>query len=144
MGSPVAVSDKVCPVKNMRINGPILLAASAALVAFGPVTALANAQAPLQAPEVTFAGTAPGTVTATVHNPNGTGRCWAEAGVGPEQNHRFFGNSAPESMAGPGQTVTTTLEGLELGTTITARGGCFDDTPTGGMPFTELVTVTVP
>ncbi|WP_040842061.1 hypothetical protein [Nocardia brevicatena] len=127
-----------------QINGPVLLAATAALVAFGPVTAPANAQAPLQAPEVTFAGTAPGTVTATVHNPNRTGRCWAEAGVGPENNHRFFGNSALESLAGPGQTVTTTLEGLDSGTTITARGGCFDDTSTGGMPFTEMVTVTVP
>ncbi|MBF6165728.1 hypothetical protein IU486_13200 [Streptomyces gardneri] len=127
-----------------RINAPILLAASAALVAFGPVLAPASAQTQLQAPEVGFAGTAPGVVTATVHNPNGTGRCWAEAGVGPENNHRFFGNGGPESMAGPGQTVTATLEGLESGTTITARGGCFDDTPTGGMPFSELVTVTVP
>ncbi|WP_280261747.1 hypothetical protein [Nocardia abscessus] len=129
---------------NKRINGPILLAASAALVAFSPVTAPASAQTPLQAPQATFAGTAPGTVTATVHNPNGTGRCWAEAGVGPENNHRFFGDGTPESMAGPGQTVTTTLEGLEPGTTISARGGCFDDTATGGMPFSELVTVTVP
>ncbi|MEU7766690.1 hypothetical protein AB0B25_16375 [Nocardia sp. NPDC049190] len=129
---------------NKRIKGPILLAASAALVVFGPVTVPASAQAPLQAPEVTFAGTGPGTVTATVHNPNRTGRCWAEAGVGPENNHHFFGNGAPESMAGPDQTVTTTLEGLEPGSTINARGGCFDDTPTGGMPFTEPVTVTVP
>ncbi len=129
---------------NKRINGSILLAAFTALVAFGPVAASANAQAPLQAPEVTFTGTAPGTVTATIHNPNATGRCWAEAGVGPENNQRFFGNSAPESLAGPGQTVTTTLEGLESGTTISARGGCFDDTSTGGMPFSELVKVNVP
>ncbi|MGY1960101.1 hypothetical protein [Nocardia gipuzkoensis] len=129
---------------NKRSNGHILLAASAALVAFSLVTAPASAQTPLQAPQVTFAGTAPGTVTATVHNPNGTGRCWAEAGVGPENNHRFFGNGTPESMAGLGQTVTTTLEGLEPGTTISARGGCFDDTATGGMPFSELVTVAVP
>lgn len=127
-----------------RINKLILVAAAAALGAFVLLAAPASAQAALQAPEVTFTGAAPGTVTATVHNPNGTGRCWAEAGVGPENNHRFFGNGAPESMAGSGQTVTTTLEGLASGTTISARGGCFDDTPTGGMPFTEPVTVAVP
>ncbi|UGT67517.1 hypothetical protein LTT66_30590 [Nocardia gipuzkoensis] len=83
-------------------------------------------------------------MTTTAHNPNGTGRCRAEAGVGPENNHRFFGNGTPESMAGPGQTVTTTLEGLDPGTTISARGGCFDDTATGGMPFSKLVTVAGP
>ncbi len=128
----------------MRINGPVLAAVSAALLTLGPTTALASAQAPLQAPEVTFTGTSPGTVTATVHNPNETGRCWAEAGVGPENDHRFFSNGTPESMAKAGQTATTKLEGLEPGTAITARGACFDDTATGGMPFTEPETVTVP
>lgn len=130
-------------MKNKRFNGIILSAASVAFAVFGPVTAPASASAPLKAPDVSFAATAPGTVTATVHNSNATGRCWAEAGVGPENNHRFFGNHAPNSLADPGRTVTTTLAGLVPGTTINARGGCFDDTPTGGMPFTKPVPVTV-
>ncbi|MBF6350536.1 MULTISPECIES: hypothetical protein [Nocardia] len=126
-----------------RIGGPVVLVAAAAFVALG--AAPANAQEPLKAPEVTFAGTAPGTVTATLHNPNTGGQCWAEAGIGPENNHRFFGNSQPESLANPGQTVTTTLEGLESGTTITARGGCIDAAgAVGQMPFSETVTVVVP
>ncbi|RJO70098.1 hypothetical protein D5S18_30070 [Nocardia panacis] len=93
---------------------------------------------------MTFTGTAPGTVTATLHNPNSTGQCWAEAGIGPERNHRFFADGAPGSLADPGQTVTTKLEGLESGSTITARGGCSDNTATGGIPMSETVTVQVP
>ncbi|WP_280336129.1 hypothetical protein [Nocardia wallacei] len=101
----------------------------------------ADAATPFEAPGVTFDGTAPGTVTATLHNPNDRGACWAEAGVGPENNHVFFGNSNPESLAGPGQTVTISLEGLEPGTTITARGGCNNGAE---FAFSETVEVTVP
>lgn len=89
---------------------------------FAPTTAApASAATPFKAPDVTFAGTGPGTVTATLHNPNDQGQCWAEAGVGPDNNHVFFGGSRPESLANPGQTIKTSLEGLEPGTTITAR-----------------------
>ncbi|ONM49261.1 hypothetical protein [Nocardia donostiensis] len=125
---------------NRRIHGAVLLAVSAAVVTFGPVTP-AGAQTPFKAPEVTFAGTAPGIVTATLHNPNDRGQCWAEAGVGPNNDHVFFGNGAPESLAQPGQTVKTTLEGLEPGTTISARGGCHNGAE---FEFSELVQVAVP
>ncbi|MFF2397847.1 hypothetical protein [Nocardia sp. NPDC058114] len=124
---------------NRRISGAIL-AASAAAVAFGP-GAPASAATPFVAPEISFAGTAAGTVTATLRNPNDRGQCWAEAGVGPENNHVFFGDSAPESLADPGKTVVTSLDGLEPGSTITARGGCVNGAE---FAFSELVTVTVP
>ncbi|MFD0365363.1 hypothetical protein ACFQZZ_28340 [Nocardia sp. GCM10030253] len=101
----------------------------------------AGAATPFNAPEVTFAGTGTGTVTATLRNPNDRGQCWAEAGVGPENNHVFFGGSRPESLANPGQTIKTSLEGLEPGTTITARGGCVNGAE---FELSELVTVTVP
>ena len=111
-------------------------------IALAPVIAgPASAQTPFSAPEVTFAGTAAGTVTATLHNPNDRGQCWAEAGVGPENNHQFFGESRPESLANPGETVTTSLEGLEPGSTITARGGCVDSPD---FTWSETVTVAVP
>ncbi|MFQ6328276.1 hypothetical protein ACLMAL_19325 [Nocardia sp. CWNU-33] len=127
---------------NRRIHGAVLLAASAAAVMFAPTTAApASAATPFKAPDITFAGTGPGTVTATLHNPNDQGQCWAEAGVGPDNNHVFFGGSRPESLANPGQTIKTSLEGLEPGTTITARGGCAGD---AGYELSELVTVTVP
>ena len=126
---------------NRRISGAFL-AASAAVVAFGPVAiAPAGAATPFVAPEITFAGTAAGTVTATLRNPNDRGQCWAEAGVGPENNHVFFGDGAPESLADPGKTVVTSLAGLEPGTTITARGGCVNGAE---FAFSELVTVNVP
>lgn len=80
-------------------------------------------------PEVSFEGTAPGTVTATLHNPNDQGQCWAEAGVGPNNDHVFFGEPKPESPANPGQTVETSLTGLEPGSTITARGVAWTRTP---------------
>ncbi|MEV0108984.1 hypothetical protein AB0H42_21940 [Nocardia sp. NPDC050799] len=126
-----------------RVHGAALLALAAAT--FAPLTtAPAVADAPFTAPRVTFAGTAPGTVTATLHNPNDRGQCWAEAGVGPENNHVFFGEAKPESLAGPGRTVETALTGLESGTTINARGGCADTGPAGGYELGEFVTVTVP
>lgn len=112
---------------------------------FAPLTAApAVAEAPFTPPVVTFEGTAPGTVTATLHNPNDRGQCWAEAGVGPENNHFFFGESKPESLANPGQTVVTSLTGLDSGSTITARGGCADTSPAGGYELGETVTVAVP
>lgn len=127
-----------------RINRTVLLTALATAT-FTPFSlAPAVADAPFVAPEVTFAGTAPGTVTATLHNPNDRGQCWAEAGVGPENNHMFFGESTPESLANPGQTVETSLTGLEPGSTITARGGCADTSPAGGYVLGESVAVTVP
>lgn len=130
---------------NKRFRRAALPAASAAAVTFALFTAApAAADTPFTAPEVTFEGTAPGTVTATLHNPNDRGQCWAEAGVGPENNHVFFGESKPESLANPGQTVTTSLTGLEPGSTITARGGCADTSPAGGFELGETVTVTVP
>ncbi|WP_280414192.1 hypothetical protein [Nocardia carnea] len=129
---------------NRRIRRTVLLTAVTA-AAFTPFAlAPAVADASFVAPEVTFAGTAPGTVTATLHNPNDRGQCWAEAGVGPENNHVFFGESKPESLANPGQTVETSLTGLEPGSTITARGGCADTSPAGGYVLGEFVTVTVP
>ncbi|MFB8276549.1 hypothetical protein [Nocardia colli] len=130
---------------NKRITGAILLAASAAAVTFAPLTAApAVAVAPFKAPVVTFEGTGPGTVTATLTNPNERGQCWAEAGVGPENNHVFFGEGKLESLAQPGQTIKTTLTGLEPGTKITARGGCADTSPAGGYELSETVTVAVP
>ncbi|NUS94565.1 MAG: hypothetical protein HOQ36_19520 [Nocardia sp.] len=126
-----------------RVHGVALSALAAAI--FAPLTATsAVADAPFTAPQVTFEGTAPGTVTATLHNPNDRGQCWAEAGVGPENNHVFFGEAKPESLAGPGQTVETSLTGLESGSTITARGGCADTGPAGGYELGETVTVVVP
>ncbi|GAA5096268.1 hypothetical protein [Nocardia iowensis] len=130
---------------NRRINAAILLAVSAAAVTLAPLTAApASAVAPLKAPVVTFEGTGPGTVTATLHNPNDRGQCWAEAGIGPDNNHAFFGDGTPESVANPGQTIKTSLTGLEPGSTITARGGCVDTTPAGGYELSETVLVTVP
>lgn len=127
-----------------RVHRAILLTAAAAAISTPFSLAPAAADAPFVAPEVTFAGTAPGTVTATLHNPNDRGQCWAEAGVGPENNHVFFGESKPESLANPGQTVETSLTGLEPGSTITARGGCADTSPAGGYVLGETVTVAVP
>ncbi|NKY33561.1 hypothetical protein HGA13_10810 [Nocardia speluncae] len=127
-----------------RVHRTILLTAVAAATFLPFSVAPAVADAPFVAPEVTFAGTAPGTVTATLHNPNDRGQCWAEAGVGPENNHVFFGESKPESLANPGQTVETSLTGLEPGSTITARGGCADTGPAGGYVLGETVTVAVP
>lgn len=136
-----SLSCSIEEVMNRRISGAFL-AASAAVVAFGPVAiAPAGAATPFVAPEITFAGTAAGTVTATLRNPNDRGQCWAEAGVGPENNHVFFGDGAPESLADPGKTVVTSLDGLEPGTTITARGGCVNGAE---FAFSELVTVNVP
>lgn len=129
---------------NRRIHRTVLLAAVAAVTSIPFSLAPAGADAPFLAPEVTFAGTAPGTVTATLHNPNDRGQCWAEAGVGPENNHVFFGESKPESLANPGQTVETSLTGLEPGSTITARGGCADTSPAGGYVLGDTVTVEVP
>lgn len=121
------------------------MTAAVAAVMSAPFTAAtAVADAPLSPPEVTFEGTAPGTVTATLHNPNDRGQCWAEAGIGPNNDHVFFGESKPESLANPGQTIETSLTGLEPGSTITARGGCVDPTSAGGMVLGETVTVTVP
>ncbi|MEV0436527.1 hypothetical protein [Nocardia sp. NPDC050413] len=124
---------------NRQISAAFVLAASAT-VAFGSI-APAGAATPFVAPQVTFTGTAAGTVTATLHNPNDRGQCWAEAGIGPENNHAFFGNGSPESLADAGETVTTSLEGLEPGSTITARGGCVNGAE---FAFSELVTVNVP
>ncbi|MEV3963592.1 hypothetical protein AB0M34_22325 [Nocardia sp. NPDC050193] len=127
-----------------RVHGAAALLALAAAT-FAPLSAApAVADASFTAPRVTFAGTAPGTVTATLHNPNDRGQCWAEAGVGPENNHVFFGEAKPESLAAPGQTVETSLTGLASGTTINARGGCADTGPAGGYELGEFVTVVVP
>ena len=127
---------------NSRISGPLLVATSAAVLAFGPLAITpAAALTPFVAPAISFTGTSAGTITATVANRNDRGWCWAEAGIGPNNDHVFFGEMAPESLAGPGQTVTTTLEGLEPGTTITARGGCVNDAE---FVFSEKVTVKVP
>jgi hypothetical protein len=130
---------------NRRIQGALLLAASAAAVTFAP-TGPAGAATPFTGPEVTFEGTAAGTVTATLHNPNDRGQCWAEAGVGPNNDHVYFGDARPESLADPGQTIKTTLEGLTPGSTITARGGCANTAPNPGGEYllSDTVTVTVP
>lgn len=121
------------------------LLTAVALATITPFTfAPAVAEDSFVAPEVTFAGTAPGTVTATLHNPNDRGQCWAEAGVGPELNHVFFGEAKPESLADPGATVQTSLTGLESGTTISARGGCADTSPAGGHVLGEFETIVVP
>ncbi|MFI9506766.1 hypothetical protein [Nocardia sp. NPDC052566] len=129
---------------NRRVHGVMLLAASAAAAAFIPVTAApAGAATTFKVPEVSFAGTAAGTVTATLRNPNDRGRCWAEAGIGPDNNHRFFGDGSPDSLANPGQTIKISMTGLEPGTTITARGGCANDAP-GEYLLGDTVTVTVP
>ncbi|WP_040729560.1 hypothetical protein, partial [Nocardia tenerifensis] len=71
-------------------------------------------------------------------------QCWAEAGVGPENNHVFFGEGKLESLAQPGRTIKTSLTGLEPGSKITARGGCADTSPAGGYELSETVTVNVP
>ncbi|MFG1790948.1 hypothetical protein [Nocardia sp. NPDC049149] len=130
---------------NRRIRGAFLLAVSAAAVTLTPFSAApAVAASPFKAPVVTFEGTGPGTVTATLHNPNDRGQCWAEAGVGPNNDHVFFGEAKPESLAGPRETIKTSLTGLQPGSTITARGGCADTSPAGGYELSELVTVAVP
>lgn len=129
---------------NRRIQGSILLAASVAAVTFAPFTAApALAAAQFKAPEVTFEVTGPGTVTATLHNTNDRGQCWAEAGVGPEKNHVFFGEGKLESLAQPGQTIKTSLTGLEPGSTITARGGCADTSTAGGYELGAPVDIVV-
>ncbi|MGY2093010.1 hypothetical protein [Nocardia gipuzkoensis] len=112
------------------------MATFAAVVAFGFATATpAGAKVPLQAPEVAFVGTGPGTVTVTLHNPNDPGGCWADARVG--NNPTYF----PESYAAPGQTITSSIEGLAPGTTITARGACNEN---GEYAYSDWVTVAVP
>lgn len=130
---------------NRRIPGAFLLAVSAAVVTLAPLTAApASAATQFKAPEITFQGTGPGVVTATLKNPNDRGQCWAEAGVGPNRDHVFFGNSLPESLANPGQTVKTTLAGLAPGSTISARGGCSFDGADWGYELSDTVEVTVP
>ncbi|MFD3510757.1 hypothetical protein [Nocardia sp. NPDC058666] len=124
---------------NRRITGAFL-AASAAAVVFGPI-APAGAATPFVAPQVAFDAAASGTVTATLHNPNDRGQCWAEAGVGPEKNHVFFGDGTLAAIADAGKTITVTLEGLAPGTTLTARAGCINGAE---YVFSEFVTVTIP
>ncbi|WP_406232943.1 hypothetical protein [Nocardia sp. NBC_01009] len=136
-------------VINRRIPtiGFLTSAAAIALASFAAVPA--SADTPFNAPEVSFNGTAVGTVTATLRNPNDRGTCWAEASIGNQRV--FFGDSKPldgyeeaarnETLAGVGQTVTVKLEGLEPGSTINVRGGCVNKWEE---QFSNFVAVTVP
>ncbi len=87
----------------------ILAAGTVALAA----PASASAAPALAAPDVQFNASAPGTVTATVHNKNtqkGT-VCWAV----DTDNNATFGSGGSDSYAAPGQTITVSLRNLPGG-----------------------------
>lgn len=89
----------------------ILAAGTVALA----VPASASAAPALDAPDVQFSASAPGTVTATVHNKNtqkGT-VCWAV----DTDNKTTFGSGGSDSYASPGQTITVSLRNLPAGPT---------------------------
>jgi|GEM_PF-6329657 len=95
----------------------ILAAGTVALA----VPATASADPALWAPEVQFQASAPGTVTATVHNKNtqkGT-VCWAI----DTDNNATFGSGGSDSYAVPGQTITVSLRNLPSGP-MHAQGIC--------------------
>jgi hypothetical protein len=112
---------------------------------FAPVAAATEDGSSLQTPVVQFQGTGPGTVTATIHNPNDRGVCWALADIGAEFG-TIFGGDRPESPAGPGATIKASLQGLPAGT-IQTTGICGFRYPVQDGDYTwslPPITVNVP
>lgn len=54
-------------------------------------------------PELSFKATGDAEITATIHNPNGSGICWATIAI--DQSVHEFTEYDPSGAAGPGQTV---------------------------------------
>lgn len=70
--------------------------------------------APIEAPQLSFEATAADQITATIHNPNGSGVCWAVIAL--DGSVHEFTEHDPSGMAGPGQTIKPVRSGLAPGT----------------------------
>ncbi|WP_157120883.1 hypothetical protein [Nocardia miyunensis] len=125
-----------------RAAATVALATPTALAAL--VMPAATAAPALAAPDARFNASAPGTVTATVHNKNtqqGT-VCWAT----DTDSKTVFGSGGQDSYAGPGRTITVSIRNLPNGR-IHAQAFCaYHTPPLGSHDYTSSTpptTVTV-
>lgn len=110
-----------------RRLGPVQIAVATAGL-FLAVPGVAAADAPYVAPTLSFVASAHA-VTATIHNPNDGGICWATVsnGFGPRDFRtewiEQFGNHTDAGYVRAGDTKSITLAGLEPGP-HRVGGGC--------------------
>ncbi|WP_433761565.1 hypothetical protein [Nocardia sp. CA-135398] len=94
---------------------------------------------------MSFAATGPDQITATIHNPNASGICYATINI--DQSVHEFTEHSPSGQAGPGQTVTPLRTGLAAGT-YRLSGFCGTSETSGdqvkGNDYTVTVGVTPP
>ncbi len=110
-----------------RRLGPVQIAVATACL-FLAAPGVAAADEPYVPPQLSFAVSAHA-VTATIHNPNDAGICWATVsnGFGPPDLRtewiEQFGNHTDAGYARPSNTKSITLAGLEPGP-HRVGGGC--------------------
>ncbi|WP_327120732.1 hypothetical protein OHB12_17205 [Nocardia sp. NBC_01730] len=117
---------------------------AAAVVAMGilntaPLTGHAAA-ATDQPPDLSFNATRTDQITATIHNPNSTGICWATINI--DQSVHEFTEYSPSGAAGPDQTVTPVRSGLASGT-YRLSGFCGSNYTAGDQAKGDDYSVTV-
>ncbi|MEV6137170.1 hypothetical protein AB0L63_14135 [Nocardia sp. NPDC051990] len=126
------------PHRRLTLAALLVLPAMAGTLATGAI-ASAGAGA---APPTLEVSTVPGTVSATFHNPNSIGVCWALNDATGE----IFGGNNPTSFAQAGQTVQASLSNLPTGQ-IRVRAVCAESRPNGGnqdyASTSDVITVDV-
>ncbi|WP_406236586.1 hypothetical protein [Nocardia sp. NBC_01009] len=120
--------------RRLALAGLLALPALAGTLASG-ATATA---APGAEPPTIEVFTLPGTVSATFHNPNDRGVCWAFN----EATGEIFGGNNPTSFAEAGQTVQSSLGGLPTGQ-VRVRGACAWSRPTGNHDYASTTDVII-
>ncbi|MFJ1455250.1 hypothetical protein [Nocardia sp. N2S4-5] len=116
----------------------VVMAVAAVSVGAGPSFAVSPGG--YQVPELSFAVTGPGEVTATVRNPNGSGICWATIGI--DGSVHEFAEHGGAGYAQAGQTIQVSRGDLAAGRYLLGGGcGATETDPHQVVAPTQEVTV---
>lgn len=115
------------PTKPVRIicvpRTPTILLAAIMATWTLPIAAAPSvaASGSYQVPDLSFAATGPHEVTATIHNPNESGICWATIGI--DGSVHEFAEHSGAGYAQAGQTIQIMRDSLAAGRYLVG-GGC--------------------
>ncbi|MGW5514623.1 hypothetical protein [Nocardia africana] len=125
---------------NRALIGSLVIATAGSI--FG-INASAHAvpTGSYQVPDLTFQATGPHEVTATIHNPNDSGICWATIGI--DGSVHEFAEHSGAGYAAAGQTIQVKREDLPAGR-YSVGGGCGATTTDVHQVLAPSQEVTVP